>query len=291
MTLTETHSAVRFERILFATDLCPRTATAATYAAGLARRFSSTLELAHVIDLSITTPAIDVVMEPALEAIRHSGEEGLRELATSLPGVQVKKTVVEGFLPADLILGAAASGRSDVIVLGTSSKHGLKKLALGSTAEEVIRKATCPVMTVGPHVPKAPAGPLSFKRIVYATDFSSAARKAARYALTLAEDLEADLYLCHVVSAEEASTRYAPTALSAYSLKRLVPESGYDRCQAHCVVEHGNAVQAILGLAGRVHADLIVLGARRPSFWLTYVHPGVTPALLAEAKCPVLTVC
>ncbi len=38
-------------------------------------------------------------------------------------------------------------------------------------------------------------------------------------------------------------------------------------------------------------ADLIVLGARKSSFWLEYVETGVTPAILAAAKCPVLTIC
>jgi nucleotide-binding universal stress UspA family protein len=57
------------------------------------------------------------------------------------------------------------------------------------------------------------------------------------------------------------------------------------------VVEHGNAAESILELANRVHADLIVLGARNASFWLTHVEHGLTPDLLAEAKCPVMTVC
>jgi nucleotide-binding universal stress UspA family protein len=57
------------------------------------------------------------------------------------------------------------------------------------------------------------------------------------------------------------------------------------------VVEHGEAARTILDLAERVGADLIVLGARKSSFWLTRVERGLTPALLAEATCPVLTVC
>jgi len=75
------------------------------------------------------------------------------------------------------------------------------------------------------------------------------------------------------------------------ALKRMIPESSYEWCSPQTVVEHGEASKAILELAGRVKADLIVLGARNASFWLTHVEHGLTPDLLAEATCPVMTVC
>jgi len=74
-------------------------------------------------------------------------------------------------------------------------------------------------------------------------------------------------------------------------LQKMIPESTYEWCTPETVVEHGNASKAILELAERVGADLIVLGARQASFWLTHVEHGLTPDLLAEATCPVMTVC
>jgi hypothetical protein len=71
----------------------------------------------------------------------------------------------------------------------------------------------------------------------------------------------------------------------------MIPESSYDRCSPECVVELGNSADAILRLAERVQADLIVLGARRASFWLTHIERGLTPEFLARAVCPVMTVC
>jgi nucleotide-binding universal stress UspA family protein len=282
---------VAFNRILFATDLCPTSEAAATYAAALARRYSANLEITNVIDLSITVPSIDTIMQPALETIRHATEVGLQRLAIDLYGVKVKTNVIEGFLPADLILCEALKSTADLIVVGTSSRRGLKRLLLGSIAEEVIRKAPCPVLTVGPHVHPASAEPLSFRRIIYATDFTPQAVKAAKYAVALSQDLGADLYLVHVVSPAEEMEHYSPSAISAASLRRIIPESAYDWCNPKCVVEHGEAAHAILSLAARVEADLIVLGARKASFWLSYVKPGLTPALIAEARCPVLTIC
>jgi nucleotide-binding universal stress UspA family protein len=245
----------------------------------------------NAIDLAITLTSLDALSAPALDALRRSAKEGLEQTASDIPGVKITTKVIEGFLLSSLVLDEAKQSGSDLIVLGTSSKHGLTKLVLGSTAEEIIRNASCPVLTVGPHVAKPADGSLRFRRIVYATDFSSQASRAAQYALLLAHDSEAKLYLCHVIPDSETTTATNLEATLICSLKEIVPESEHDKCVVECVVAHGNAATGILALAARVNADLIVLGARKSSFWLTYVNTGVTPALLAEANCPILTVC
>jgi hypothetical protein len=73
----------------------------------------------------------------------------------------------------------------DLLILGTRGRGGLKKLALGSVAEEVLHLASCPVLTVGPNVP--PAGPdvSDFKRILFATDFGSASNQSLLHTLCL----------------------------------------------------------------------------------------------------------
>ncbi len=291
MPVIDVRAEIALDKILLATDFSPAAGIAASYAIALARRFSSTLELTTVIDLSVVAPAGDVLVEPALDAIRRSGQEGLQQLAAAISGVKVNYRAIEGLLTAPLILEAAKESKSDLIVMGTTAKHGLEKFVLGSTAEKVIRQAACPVLTVGPHVPKAADAPLAFQRIIYTTDFAPHAAKAASYALFFAQDSGANLYLCHVIDEEERSMPGASDTASIASLKKLIPESAYDWCNPECVVEHGKAAEVILELSNRVKADLIVLGARNLSFWLNYVATGLTPALLAKAKCPVLTVC
>jgi nucleotide-binding universal stress UspA family protein len=97
-------------------------------------------------------------------------------------------------------------------------------------------------------------------------------------------------YLCQVIDDKEYPS---PSDLKASSVspKKLIPDSAYDWCRPECVTEQGNAAKTILKLALRVSADLIVLGVRRSSFWLTYVDTGVAAAVLSEARCPVLTIC
>ncbi len=150
---------------------------------------------------------------------------------------------------------------------------------------------------MGPNAKPAGEGPLAFQTIVYATDFSAGAAKAAAYALSFAQDSGAHLVFCYVRSGNpgsdpgQSAVRESLDRGFEAALKQLIPESSYDWCSPEVVVEHGDAGQAILSLAARVKADLIVLGARKASFWLTHVKRGLTPQLLSLARCPVMTVC
>jgi nucleotide-binding universal stress UspA family protein len=287
MRTIDLQNQIKFERILLATDFSAGAEIAQSYAVGLALQDESALELTTVV----TLPSLDAISECALDSVRHSGEEDLLRLATRMPGVRTTRKVLEDFQPAAAIILEAVASNADLIVLGTSSKHGLKKLALGSTAEDVIRTARCPVLTVGPHVLAPPTGPISFHRIVYATDFSAQAAKGVELALALGQTAGTKVYLCHVVADREASKSGDCEAKHLSSLKALIPESVHCSSEPEFVVEHGKASKAILDLAKRVNADLIVLGARKASFWLEFIQTGLTPALLAGATCPVLTVC
>lgn len=287
MRTIDLQTQIKFERILLATDFSAGAEIAQAYAVGLALQDGSTLELATVV----TLPSLDPISECALDTVRHSSEEELIRLAKHIRGVIVTRKVIEGFQRAGAIVDEGINSRADLIVLGTASKRGLKKLALGSTAEEVVRTANCPVLTVGPHVPAPSKGPIAFQRIVYATDFSSQAAKGVHLALALGRTAGTKIYLCHVVAENDGSKNEGGDARSISSLKALIPESAHCSSEPECVVEHGKASQAILALAKRVNADLIVLGARTASFWLEFIQTGLTPALLAGATCPVLTVC
>jgi len=295
MSLVETPVSVSLKKILLATDFSSASEKAAAYAKALARRFGSTVEIAHVFDPSVVTSYEEATLGMVATMKRQSSDEELERVRSDFyaAGIDVSTTSPEGHSPAPDLLKLAKQRKVDVIVAGTSSRRGLERLILGSTAEELIRNAPCPVLTVGPNADPPADKPLFFERILYATDFSAEADKAAAFALSFAEDSGARLLLCYIF--DPAKVRPTVTAVvdDAFkrALQRLVPESSYDWCNPEFLVEHGEAAEAILGVAARVKPDLIVLGARRSSFWLTHVERGVTTNLLAEAHCPVMTVC
>jgi nucleotide-binding universal stress UspA family protein len=287
--------AISLDRILVATDFCASSERAIAYAKALALRFGSMLELAHVFDPTVATSWEAVELEvPPEERERQSAERlELVDRRIRQSGLETKQVVVGARRPAAALLDLAKHDKVDLIVAGTQSKVGIERLVLGSVAEQLIRGAECPVLTVGPNAKMPPDGSLTFRSVVFANDFSDEATKAAVFALAFAEDAGARLYCCYSVEDEYryGDTREALNAAFKKALKSRIPQSAYDWSSPECVVEHGEAARTILDLAERVGADLIVLGARKSSFWLTRVERGLTPALLAEATCPVLTVC
>lgn len=287
--------AVSLENILLATDFTVGAERAAEYAKGLALRFGATLELAHVFDPSVTTSWVAAELEIPPEERMSQSKERLNDWQKHIStlGIATKVVCRPAHRPAAALLEIAREDKIDLIVAGTQSKVGIERLVLGSTAEQLIRNANCPVLTIGPKAKRPVAGPLRFNTVVYANDFSPEATKAAVYAFSFAEDSGARLYCCYAVQDDgrHGDKRADQDKIFQEALQARIPKSSYDWCTPECVVEHGNPAKAILELAKRVGADLIVLGARRSSFWLTRVERGLTPALLAEATCPVLTVC
>jgi nucleotide-binding universal stress UspA family protein len=287
--------SVSVEKILFATDFSCASEKAASYAKALAHRFSSTVELAHVFNPSVVSTCEEALIGLPVNERRRISTENLERLRDdfSSSGIETQMVSPEGHRPASELLRIAKEKDVDLIVVGTQSKSGIERLILGSTAEEVIRNADCTVLTVGPKAKAVEDTPLIFRNIVYATDFTRSARKAAIYALSFAEDSGAHLFLCHVIGPHEPTAAGQEFSEGAFrrALKEMIPESAYDWCDPECVVEHGYAGEAILKLAERVQADLIVLGTRKASFLLKHIERGLTPELLAQATCPVMTIC
>lgn len=285
--------SVSLKSILVATDFSSVSDIATSYAKALAMNFRSDVEIVHVFDPSLVT-YVEGILGMAAKERQALSIESMERLQQDFAGsgIAVRTVLPEGHPAHDTLLKLARQHEIDLIVAGTHSKWGLERLVLGSTAEELIRNAACPVLTLGPHARRPNDGPLVFRTIVYATDFSVQASKAAVYALSFAQDSGAHLYFCHIAGQDvTAAERAALDTTFNATLNKMIPESVYEWCSPQTVVRHGDPAAAILELAENVNADLIVLGARNASFWLTHVEHGLTPDLLAEAKCPVMTVC
>ena len=295
MSTTEVVPSISVQRILLATDFSIASEKAALYARALAKRFSSLVELAHVFDPSRVATYEDAVLGLPVGERRQNSRDSLEQLRNQFvsSGVETRTVSLEGHHPVSELLRVAKEQQIDLIVAGTTSKQGVERLLLGSTAEQLIRNATCPVLTVGPYTALIAEAPLAFHAIIYATDLTPRAAKAALFAVSFAEDTGGRLYLCHVCdSSIESSAQDTPSEKTFESLlRKMIPRSSYDWCNPESIVEHGGVSEAILSLGVRVKADLIVLGARHSSFWLTHVERGLTSELLAQATCPVMTVC
>jgi nucleotide-binding universal stress UspA family protein len=132
-------------RILHPTDFSEQSTHAFRLACALARDHGAPLLVLHV-------KAPLVVYGEGLMAAEPPGYlEGLRAQLKGIdahdPRVVIERKLVEGD-PATEILRVAREAACDLIVLGTHGHTGLVRLLMGSVAEEVVRKAQCPVLTV-----------------------------------------------------------------------------------------------------------------------------------------------
>lgn len=145
---------MKIETILVPTDFSDDAQHALDTAVDLAKTFGSRIVLLHAyhLDLPYTTPAFGgpVILPDGFyvdyrnQAISHV-EKNAKE--ASGDGVEVIGAAIER--PAwAAILEQADALPADLIVMGTRGLTGLKHVALGSTAERIVRKAHCPVLTV-----------------------------------------------------------------------------------------------------------------------------------------------
>ncbi len=295
MPVIDTSVGLSLDRILVATDFAGPSTFAFEYARVLAKRFSSRLVLAHVVDLSVATRSESAVVGFPIDEMRRSATANMERTLTELEssGFRATGQTVEAHNIAAAIIGLSQQVKADIIVMGTHARRGLKRAILGSCAEGVIRHAACPVLTVGPYVKPPAKGPFSFSNIVFATDLRHDSAEKAAVALTIGEDSSAKIHLCYALEnpANDISRTLEAQLKCENSLRKLVPQGAYDHCDTNCVVEHGDAALHILETAARVDADLIVMGARRSTNWLATLSEGVVGHVLAKATCPVMTVC
>ncbi|WP_433965305.1 universal stress protein [Tunturiibacter gelidiferens] len=145
---------------------------------------SSTVEIAHVFHPSVVPSYQEAARGEPLTGRRRATVDRLEEIKSEFhdSGIRAETALPEGHRPFAALLKIAKEHRADLVVAGTESKLGVERQILGSTAEELIRNAQVPVLTVGPNARLPKEGPLAFKSIIYATDFSKESARAAVYA-------------------------------------------------------------------------------------------------------------
>jgi len=184
----------------------------------------------------------------------------------------------------------------DLIVIGTSGRTGAAKVLLGSVAAEILRRAPCPVLTVGPHCTGSAREHLKLHEIIYATDFSTASVAAAPYAISFAEENQAELTLLNVIQPTHGVELVHPDQYVDSSwrmLQRTVPPEAALWCTPTCIVTKGVPAEAILKIAGERKSDLILLGAKDVKNSMsvaTHLSRATAQQVIANAPCPVLTV-
>jgi nucleotide-binding universal stress UspA family protein len=281
---------IKLKRILWTTDFSAASQASLPHAIALARRYESTIYLAHVF-VPHPYPMVSPEAAPYIEDIRRGSSNRLKATAESDELKRIPHEVLLGHGEvAEELNTMVKEHQIDLLVLATHGRRGLRRFLLGSVAEEVWRTAECPVLTVGPHALGRPAEEIAIRQILYPTDLSEESFVAAPFALSFALEYESRLAVLHVVpTAIRTSARLLVRAFRD-ELQEVFPSETAPWCEPECIVESGDPAEAILRVAKERKADLIVLGVRSPEALAKQHVSNVAYPVVAGADCPVLTV-
>jgi nucleotide-binding universal stress UspA family protein len=289
----EPKTDISIDTILLATDFSPGTEGAFSYAAAIAARYHSTLCVAHVINRE----SFDLVdSERARLIIQESRDEATRRITRMLAPLQLgdrgKIVVAEGEI-FDALIDIIEREDIQLVVLGTHGRRALKKLLLGSVAEEVFRMAPCPVLTVGPKTAPAPVEG-GIRHVLYPLEFTPDRTQAARYAVSLAERYAAKLTVMTVEEDMRASTNSTdelPQPIEQWIRDHVREESDL-LMRIRFETGYGPVTDSIVDFAAKEAVDVIVMSVSRldPIMASHLPKSGTAHELVSRAPCPVLTI-
>jgi nucleotide-binding universal stress UspA family protein len=297
---------IQIDRILCPVDFSEFSGPALECAVRLGNWFEARVEVLHVIPFVIPA-GVGLPYFPAppeVTRVQHEqAAQGLADLvAPFLSEVPIETKLLEGD-PWRVIREVAEALPADLLVMGTHGRSGFEHLLLGSVTEKVLRRAPCPVLTVGHVSPQPRTGPL-FRRILCAADLTHASERTLDVALSLASENDARITLLHVVDSLPAEHE-APLLLAVpeigplrrdlvdqarAQLQKAVRDAACDFCHVSERVETGAAWSEILRVAGEMDADLIVIGSHRRGAVGRMFFGSTSSHVVRGAVCPVLVI-
>jgi nucleotide-binding universal stress UspA family protein len=147
---------MQIRSILLPTDFSECGNYARSYAASLARKFGASIIAVHVIEPMVPTVGYSGMTEPLpiadiADQLETSAERELPRIAEceECAGLEIEEVIVHGEAAAEIVR-VARDRSADLIVLSSHGRTGLGRILFGSTAEAVVRHASCPVLVVKP---------------------------------------------------------------------------------------------------------------------------------------------
>ncbi|HXJ07141.1 MAG TPA: universal stress protein [Candidatus Acidoferrum sp.] len=297
MTTVQATKRIDFKHILFLTDFSEPSCDALPFATAIARGYGSKVHALHVIVPSSYTYMTPEVAGTLLDDEEEVARVEMDRVEAQLSGLPRETIIERGSSLWEVVARLVKEDDVDLIVLGTHGRTGLKKALLGSSAEEVFRRSRVPVLMSGPAARVGAHGGGRFRCVLFATDFNMVSSMAAPYAISLAQENEAQLILLHVLPLPKPGKAAKPGDLSVaeaiHRLEVLIPREVELWCRPQVLVEHGDPATRILAAAKEHGADLVVLGVRGMDALgsvAARVQKHTAYDVVAHALCPVLTV-
>lgn len=296
---------IHLNHILLARDFSPVSDQALQYALGLAQQTGATLHLLYA-DVLHEDPfgqgeaGTGASAEARIRERLHADADGT-PLADRYPDIAVQAEVRRDVAAAPAVLSYAADEDVDLIVMGTHGRRGVRRLLMGSVAEEVVRRAQRPVLTV--RKDEAASGLPTIERILVPIDFSDFCEEALRCARELAMQYDAQLDLLHVIEENLHPAFYVGGVQSIYDVQPDIEDKarrrmramldeidGGDAVRAEAHVTNGRAAREITKFAEKQQSDLVVMSTHGLTGLEHFLMGSVAEKVIRHVAAPVLTV-
>lgn len=296
---------IDIKRILCPTDLTPDSDQALRYGLALSRAYESKLIICHRATDGERAGATDgqegSVANPLTQEKARAFQGALLKFLApqALGGLDWQALIIEGDDVGEAITRTASECAADLIVM-RSRRRPHRAALLGSTAESVCRTAPCPVLVT--HTDQRDwvqplSKSISLQRVLVPYDFSDYSELALKYALSFAQEYQAELHLLHVLPSftlDESEISWYPLGRegtyhkAAHRLQKAIPPEAHLWCNIKHAVSEGHPYREILGYAEKNKIDLICLGAHGAGFGMRALFGSNVDRVIRQAPCPVL---
>jgi nucleotide-binding universal stress UspA family protein len=263
-------------KILVPTDFSANAHQALEYAITIANQFGATIHVLHAYQLASSTGhlvSIDNIVQEDREKELNSALRKIKPLLKN-------NTSVEGYVrkgsSVETICRAAEKLSVDLIVMGTTGASGMKKMFMGSTANNVIKRTELPVLAV-------PADFKEFKldNITISVDDQKVAEPYVLHpAVELANAFKTEVNLLHVVDSAEDDHEIDHKLQD--HLKQFGVGYTYFKLSAQ------DTSQGILEFINRKNSNLLCMIKHHRSWFQGLFHNSVSGQMAFESKVPIL---
>jgi len=286
---------MNIRNVLVPVDFSPPSRLAVNHAISFARKFRAKLTLMHVVE-SASALAHPFNAESATIEKEHR-DQALRMLSALLApedqdDLDLQIVIKSGDIKKE-ISAVIREQHADIVVMGTHGRGLFGRWVIGSIAEALLRKISIPVLTVC-----RATRPLTFKRILFATDLSESAKQGFDFALELASTMRSDLVILHAM--DQTALSYGGAEVVPYvsernieevkaTLAELVAEGTRAKVKIETIVTEGIAAEEILRAADQSTADLILITVQKKGLIERALLGTTAERIIREADVPVLS--
>jgi len=299
---SEPHGArwTGFRSILCAIDFSAQSRRALRYAAAIAGRRRAALRVIYVNDPLLTTAAAVALNDR--ELVARSAVELRTFVDSTIPerarrALRITQQVDIG-RPTVAIIAAAEAVGADLIVVGTHGLTGARRIMLGSTTRELLRRTEVPILTI-PRTRNRREAPLSSSwpgQVVAAVGLGRHGATEVDIAVRIAQSFNSSLVLLHVVAQViqpawlEATVGAPDSDRAARARQRLAAliTRTRSRVPIDARVVSGPVADGLVAFAVKERAALVLLALQSTRGWLTDRRGSIAYNVLAHSGTPVL---